>query len=116
MEIPKRTRATALISLLVVASISLLVAGEDVLAEKTDSRSTPATILSRKVICKQAGRYIAWPTGTKTSSGDLLAVFSGDRDAHLCPRGKTFLVRSTDGGKSWSEPLRKPSRKRCRRQ
>ncbi len=56
------------------------------------------------VICKQKNRYIGWPTVAKTADGQLLVVFSGDRDEHVCPFGKTFLVRSNDGGNSWSEP------------
>ena len=56
------------------------------------------------VICKQPGRYIGWPCIAKTPSGELLVVFSGDRDAHVCPHGKTQLVRSRDGGKTWSGP------------
>ncbi len=57
------------------------------------------------VICKQPGRYIGWPTIARTRSGDLLVVFSGDREAHVCPFGKTQLVRSTDGGRTWSKPV-----------
>ncbi len=34
---------------------------------------------------------------------DLLAVFSGDRDEHVCPFGKTELVKSRDNGKTWSK-------------
>jgi len=56
------------------------------------------------VICKQPGRYIGWPTIARTATGELLAVFSGDRDAHVCPFGKTQLVRSQDDGRTWSEP------------
>jgi sialidase-1 len=63
-----------------------------------------ATILSKKVICKQPDRYIGWPTICKTEDGALLVVFSGDRDEHVCPWGKTQIVRSTDNGESWSEP------------
>jgi hypothetical protein len=56
------------------------------------------------VICKQPGRYIGWPTIARTADGHLLVVFSGDRDQHVCPFGKTQLVRSTDGGKTWTKP------------
>ena len=63
-----------------------------------------AAILESKVICTQPGRYIGWPTIARTPGGELLAVFSGDRDAHVCPFGKTFLVRSGDEGESWSAP------------
>ena len=63
-----------------------------------------ATILSSQTICTQAGRYIGWPTIGKMPDGTLLAVFSGDRDAHVDPFGKTMFVRSTDNGQTWSEP------------
>jgi len=66
---------------------------------------TTATIISTQVICKQTDRYIGWPTIAKTKDGELIAVFSGDRDEHVCPWGKTQLVRSSDNGKTWSEPV-----------
>jgi len=56
------------------------------------------------VICKQPGRYIGWPTVARTADGELLAAFSGDRAQHVCPFGKTQLVRSRDGGKTWTPP------------
>jgi hypothetical protein len=40
----------------------------------------------------------------RTKAGELVAVFSGDRDAHICPWGKTHLVRSGDDGETWSTP------------
>ena len=63
-----------------------------------------AEILWTKPLCKESGRYIGWPTLGKAPNGDLLAVFSGDRDAHICPWGKVQMVRSADGGKTWSAP------------
>ena len=56
------------------------------------------------VICKQPGRYIGWPTIAKRADGELLISFSGDREAHVCPFGKTQMVRSRDGGKTWTKP------------
>ena len=64
-----------------------------------------AEILSQQVICKEPGRYIGWPTIAKAANGDILVVFSGDRDAHICPYGKTQLVRSSDNGATWSDPV-----------
>ncbi len=55
-----------------------------------------------RVICKQPGNYIGWPSIARADSGELLAVFSGDREAHFCPYGKTKLVRSVDEGETWS--------------
>ena len=61
-------------------------------------------ILSSQTIHKNPGRYVAWPMISKTANGELLVVFSGDREGHVCPYGKTFLMRSADDGQSWSEP------------
>jgi len=66
--------------------------------------SAPAIEKESFVICKQPGRYIGWPTIARTAAGELLVAFSGDREGHVCPYGKTQLVRSTDGGKTWSQP------------
>jgi hypothetical protein len=62
----------------------------------------PADSLWTRVICKQPGRYIGWPSIARTSTGELLVVFSGDRDVHVCPWGKTHLVRGSDDGETWS--------------
>ena len=35
-------------------------------------------------------------------NGELVAVFSGDRDEHVCPWGKVQMIKSTDGGETWS--------------
>jgi hypothetical protein len=64
-----------------------------------------ATIMTTKVIHKQLSRYIGWPTITRTRSGELLVVFSGNRDAHVCPYGVTQMIRSADNGKTWSEAV-----------
>jgi len=63
-----------------------------------------AKVLETKVICKQTGCYIGWPTVGQGPDGVLYALFSGDRDGHVDPFGKDFLMRSDDEGKSWSEP------------
>ena len=65
---------------------------------------TRAEILWSKAICREKDRYIGWPTVTRLKNGDILAAFSGDREEHVCPWGKIQIVRSTDGGETWSEP------------
>lgn len=99
--------------------------------EQPSIQNTIATLIETKVICKQPGRflgqgtefvlninghvvtkkevtepnrYTGWPTIAKTKKGELVVAFSGDRDAHVCPWGKTQLIRSTDNGRNWSAP------------
>lgn len=75
------------------------------LSSSVSAEPPQAEILQRQVICKQADRYIGWPTITQTDKGELLVVFSGNRDAHVCPFGITQMVRSSDLGNTWSEPV-----------
>jgi len=64
-----------------------------------------AKILETTVLCHEPGRYIGWPTIMKTHSGELVAVFSGNRDDHVCPYGITQMVHSSDNGRTWSPPV-----------
>ena len=64
-----------------------------------------AEIIWTKPLCKEPGRYCGWPTVCRAKNGDLLVVFSGDRDEHVCPWGKVQMVRSSDGGKTWGAPV-----------
>ena len=81
--------------LIVLVSLSTCV-------EVSASEKPIADILSRRVVCKQPDRFCAWPSICKTADGQLLVVFSGDRDAHICPWGKTQMVSSNDNGRTWS--------------
>ena len=63
-----------------------------------------ATVHWSKVICKRAENYLGWPTIGRTDDGELLVVFSGERETHVCPYGVNQLVRSSDGGETWTEP------------
>ncbi len=87
----------SLLALAVAAAISPI--------GQAHAQPTKAQILSTRVICSEPGRYVGWPTIAKTTGGELLTVFSGDRDAHVCPWGKTELVRSADNGVTWSAPV-----------
>ena len=60
--------------------------------------------IDHQVICLQKNRYIGWPTIACLPDGELIAIFSGDRDCHVDPFGKNLLVRSPDGGTTWRQP------------
>ena len=48
--------------------------------------------------------YLGWPTMTKTADGELLVVYSGGRQHHVCPFGQVLMISSRDEGRSWTWP------------
>ena len=48
--------------------------------------------------------YNAWASIITLSDGTMMSVWSGDRQAHICPFGKVLASRSTDGGYTWAPP------------
>ena len=61
-------------------------------------------ILSRTVISHTPELYCGWPTLTRCKNGQLLIVWSGGREEHVCPFGRVEMMRSNDEGKTWSWP------------
>jgi sialidase-1 len=57
-----------------------------------------------KVISYQPHLYHGWPTVARRRNGQLLLVCSGGREEHVCPFGRVELMRSDDGGETWSWP------------
>ncbi len=47
--------------------------------------------------------YIGWPTVMRRRSGELIASYSGNREGHVCPYGREELIRSFDGGETWTQ-------------
>ena len=68
------------------------------------AKQAGAEIVWMREIFRQTNRMIGWPTVCRRRNGELLAVFSGDRDCHVCPFGKVQMVRSQDDGETWSGP------------
>ena len=48
--------------------------------------------------------YSGWPTVARRANGDLVLVWSGDREAHVCPFGRVLLSVSRDEGETWTAP------------
>lgn len=63
-----------------------------------------ASELITQVISPQPDLYCGWPTLARRSNGELLVVYSGGRESHVCPFGRVDLMRSHDGGKTWTFP------------
>ena len=63
-----------------------------------------AIIEDVRVISTDEG-YCGWPTVARRANGELLVVYSGGREAHVCPYGKVQCIRSQDDGETWSGPI-----------
>lgn len=67
--------------------------------------STPsARIIETKVISWQPEYYCGWPTVARRSNGQLVLVYSGGREAHVCPFGRVEMMVSNDEGATWTFP------------
>jgi len=56
------------------------------------------------IISRYPEYYHGWPTVARRRNGELLVAYSGGREAHVCPFGRVELMRSRDGGRTWSWP------------
>ena len=63
-----------------------------------------ATIHETRVISWQPEYYHGWSTVCRRANGELILTWSGRREGHICPFGTVEMMRSRDGGKSWSFP------------
>jgi len=61
-------------------------------------------VIDVKTISVEPQYYQGWPTVAARANGELLLVFSGGRDYHVCPFGRLEMMRSRDGGESWTWP------------
>lgn len=57
-----------------------------------------------RTISQSPELYCGWPTLTRRSNGQLILVWSGGREHHVCPFGRVDMMRSDDGGETWSWP------------
>src|SRR3954468_9475210 len=60
--------------------------------------------IETKVISQQPEYYCGWPTVCRQASGTLIVVWSGGREAHVCPFGRTDSMTSDDDGETWTWP------------
>ena len=61
-------------------------------------------VLGTKVITASEEPYSGWPTVMRRANGELWTVWSGGRDAHVCPMGQVRAISSRDDGATWTYP------------
>ncbi|HUG91407.1 MAG TPA: sialidase family protein [Planctomycetaceae bacterium] len=83
---------------------AVLAAGVFVGGPRVARASSGARIEETRVISQQPTLYHGWPTLARRKNGELLVVCSGGREEHVCPFGRVELMRSRDGGRTWTFP------------
>ena len=73
-------------------------------SSRTAFASPGIKVESLTVISQQPEYYCGWPTVTRRKNGELLLVYSGGRQWHVCPFGRLEMMRSKDNGQTWSWP------------
>ena len=63
-----------------------------------------ANVEAIETISLDADFYHGWPTLLRRKNGELLLVYSGGREGHVCPFGRVELLRSHDDGRTWTWP------------
>ena len=63
-----------------------------------------AHVHETSVISHTPQLYCGWPTLTRRANGQLIVVWSGGREDHVCPFGRVDMMRSNDDGKTWTWP------------
>lgn len=80
-------------------------AGLAAIGPKISRAAAPsAKVLDTRVISQQAQYYHGWPTVGQRANGELWAVWSGGREAHICPFGQVVAMTSRDHGETWTYP------------
>lgn len=87
------------------AGLSLAASAAPLLPATRARAATPGIeVLETKIISPQVNFYHGWPTLTRTEKGELIVVWSGRREAHVCPFGTVEMMTSRDDGASWTFP------------
>lgn len=85
----------------VAAAASWIICGA---RQRTYAAEPRAVIHETRTISDDPQHYHGWPTLARRSNGELILLYSGGREDHVCPFGRLELMRSSDEGKTWSQP------------
>ncbi|MBX3436760.1 MAG: exo-alpha-sialidase [Planctomycetaceae bacterium] len=80
------------------------IVGGALAARPTSAAPPAARLIATDVISAEPHIYHGWPTICRRKNGQLLLVWSGGREAHVCPFGRVDWMTSNDNGKTWTWP------------
>jgi len=66
--------------------------------------ATASLIVDEVRTISHGDSYGGWPSITRRGNGQLVIVWSGGRESHVCPFGRVDMMRSDDDGLTWSWP------------
>jgi len=71
---------------------------------RTCPANEAAKVAETKTISQEPDHYHGWPTLARRGNGQLVLVYSGGREGHVCPFGRVEMMVSNDEGRSWGFP------------
>jgi sialidase-1 len=66
--------------------------------------TSAAAVIETAIISQQPQFYHGWPTLARRSTGELILVYSGGREYHVCPYGRQEMIISHNDGRHWTRP------------
>lgn len=63
-----------------------------------------APVIETRIISPLTEPYCGWPTVARRANGELIVVWSGGREQHVCPFGQVRWMTSRDEGLTWTWP------------
>jgi hypothetical protein len=63
-----------------------------------------AEVKDTSIISRQPELFHGWPTVARCRDGQLVVVWSGGREGHICPFGRVEMMTSHDDGRTWTWP------------
>lgn len=79
--------------------------GAAFIASHLKLQAAPRAVVSElRTISQQPQYYCGWPTMARRKNGQLMLVWSGGREGHICPFGRVEQMASMDEGQTWTWP------------
>jgi sialidase-1 len=96
--------AAAMLGVLAMLVVGLAAPGHAAAPAAAAPAQPRAEVLDTRTILPAGQPYAGWPTVARRRDGRLWLVWSGGREAHVCPFGQVHAMTSGDDGATWTWP------------